>query len=696
VSTLALQDRRFVLPSERTMRVLGVLGLLLLEVVLGLMSVQFAPPGSTVAAYWPGSGVSLIALAVSLPRYRPLTVGGIYVASVLANVLGGRSMDLSLAYGLVNASEAALAIWILTQDGRLRPRLETLEDFFRLVIAALAGSTLAGLVAGAAVSLLENGDPWITGRAVLASHSAAMLLIAPLGMAMPSVRRLAPMGEVVTQWVLLALTIMVVFRPGQLLPLGFLPYPMLIWGAMRLTLREVSWQLVASAGFISFLTTLGQGPFVNAAVNQGYPPEVIGTLLQSSLLAAAVVTLPLALIHTQSLVTFDDLAASHDMVSNILGSTTGTAILGTTLDGRIEFFNVGAERLTGYAAKEVVGASTITVAQTEDGLPLLGIGVGEEPDMEALDGLVDPMLDASGGTFTMDWQFRRRDGDLRTISVAISRRLDGEGTPVGYLGVADDVTERRQQEESTAQALEAEKQLVDRLAQVDQAKNDFLSTVSHELRTPITSIIGYSQLLLSDDSRQIPTMHQQIIGRIERNGRRLMGLIEDMLTMSQIEVGTMRFHRVPLDVREPIQQAVESVTTALPLHQIELVQEIPEEAVKVLGDLDKLERAFANLLSNAVKFSHAGDAVVVRLEVRDGHALVSVRDSGVGISLEDQAHLFDRFFRGADATARAIQGAGLGLSIAHSIVQGHDGSIDIESVLGQGSTFTVHLPLLEG
>jgi signal transduction histidine kinase len=189
-------------------------------------------------------------------------------------------------------------------------------------------------------------------------------------------------------------------------------------------------------------------------------------------------------------------------------------------------------------------------------------------------------------------------------------------------------------------------------------------------------------------------MHQQIIGRIERNGRRLMGLIEDMLTMSQIEVGTMRFHRVPLDVREPIQQAIESVTTAMPLHQIALVQDIPDEAVKVLGDLDKLERAFANLLSNAVKFSHPGDSVVVRLAVRDGHALVSVVDSGIGISLEDQAHLFDRFFRGADATARAIQGAGLGLSIAHSIVQGHDGSIDIESVLGQGSTFTVRLPLL--
>ena len=692
--TLAPEHRRVALPSEGTMRVAGVLGLLAALVVLGGMAVQFAPPGSKVAAYWPGSGVAIVALSVTRPRYRPLTLAGIYLASVLANLGGGRALDISLAFGLVNLSEAALVIWVLTQDGRPVPRLEVLEDFFRLVTAALLGSTLAGGIAGAAVALLENGDALVTGRAVLSSHSAALMLISPLAMQMPHVRRLAPPSEVVLQWLLLAATVAAVFRPGQNLPLGFLPYPVLIWGAVRLTLREVSVQLVVFGGLISALTTIGQGPFVVAVENHGYPPELIGTLLQSSLLAAAVITLPLALIHTQSLVTLDDLTESHETVSNILASTSGTAILGTTLEGRIAFFNVGAETITGYRADEVVGRSSITASQTEDGQPLLGIAVGEEPDAQALDGLVDPMLDASGGSFTMDWLFERSDGELRTVSVAITRRLDADGQPIGYLGVADDVTERRRHEQAVETALESEKQLVDRLAQLDQAKNDFLATVSHELRTPITSIIGYSQLLLSDSSADMSAMHHQILGRIERNGRRLMGLIEDMLTMSQIEVGTMRFHRVPIDVREPVLQAVESVTASLPVHQLDLVQEIPEHAVKVSGDVDKLERAFANLLSNAVKFSNPGDSVVVRLEECDGQAVVSVIDTGVGISPEDRVHLFDRFFRGKGATDRAIQGAGLGLPIASSIVAGHDGTIDIESVLGEGSRFTVRLPVL--
>ena len=695
MSTLALQNHRIALPSERTMRVLGVLALLALEVVLGLASVEFAPDGSTVAAYWPGSGVSIIALCLTLPRYRALTLAGIFVASVLANMTGGRGFEVSLAFGLVNVSEAALVIWILTQDGRPRPRLETLEDFFRLVTASLLGSVLAGVIAGAAVALLDDGNAYITGRAVVSSHSAALLIIAPLAMQMPSVRRLATRGEMLLQWLLLGFTILVVFRPGQPLPLTFLPYPMLIWGAMRLTLREVSVQLVVTGGLISALTTVGLGPFAAAVEKFDFPPELIGTLLQSSLLAAAVVTLPLALIHTSGLTTLDELTRSHDMVSNILDSTTGTAILGTTLDGRIEFFNVGAERLTGYGADEVVGASTLTLRHGPDGQSMLGIGLGEDPDLSVFDRLVDPMLDASGGTFTTDWLLRRHDGELRTVSVALTRRLDVDGEPIGYLGVADDVTERRQHEQAVEKALAAEKQLVDRLAQVDQTKNDFMATVSHELRTPITSILGYSQLLLSDASGSVPSMHHQVLGRIERNGRRLMGLIEDMLTMSQIEVGTMRFHRTPLDVRDPVHQAVESVTTALPGHPVELVQEIPEDAVTVSGDVDKLERAFANLLSNALKFSDPGDKVTLRLEQADGHALVSVIDNGVGISPEDQAQLFDRFFRGADATARAIQGAGLGLPIANAIVAGHDGSIEIESVLGQGSRFVVRLPMLQ-
>jgi signal transduction histidine kinase len=122
--------------------------------------------------------------------------------------------------------------------------------------------------------------------------------------------------------------------------------------------------------------------------------------------------------------------------------------------------------------------------------------------------------------------------------------------------------------------------------------------------------------------------------------------------------------------------------------------EVGLDAVEVAGDPDKLERAFVNLLSNAAKFSHAGDRIGTYLCTEGDEAVLRVVDSGIGIGPEDQTHLFDRFFRGADAHALAIPGVGLGLPVAGSIVAGHDGRIDVTSELGQGSTFAVRLPLL--
>jgi len=420
---------------------------------------------------------------------------------------------------------------------------------------------------------------------------------------------------------------------------------------------------------------------------------MVGTLLQLNIVAASLIVLPLSLVRTQQILTFERLTSQRDMVVNILDATTGTAIVGLDLDSRIEFFNTGAERLTGYTAAEVVGRARAVLVATDGAPQIVFAPEGAVPE-NRLTGLLDPVFDAGERHVTADWPWVRRDGEVRTVQVTVSRRSGDDGEPVGYLGVADDVTERRRQEASLRTALEHEKHLADRLAQVDQTKNDFLATVSHELRTPITSILGYSELLLADDTGTLPSMHHQIVGRIERNGRRLMGLIEDMLTMSQVEIGNVRFDRVPIDLRQPVMLALEATQPAFAERSITVVHDLGAGAVQVLGDADKLERVFANLLSNAAKFSHPGESVVVRLAAEGDHAVFRVTDTGIGIALEDQAHLFDRFFRAAEVHARAIQGVGLGLPIAASIVAGHEGVIDVDSALGRGSTFVVRLPLM--
>jgi len=676
------------------LRVTLIAALLGLEVLVGQLSVYYSPPGSHVAMFWPGSGISVAALILAPPRWRRGVLAGVFLATLGANLLGGRALDVSLAFSVLNAAEAATAVWVLTRKGRQTATLQNLDDFVRLLGATALAATVAAAIGAATMALMSDGDPLVTGRALLASHGASILLIAPLAMQLPRHAKRAGVFETALQWTSLFAVVLFVFLHQHELPLASLPFPFLVWGAARLTPREVCAQLVAFFALVSVLSSAGFGPLVRDITASGAPPELIGTILQAQVLGAVLVSLPLSLVKTQQAITLDRLTTSHDLVSNILDSTTATAILGTDPEGRIEFFNIGAARLTGYDDEEVIGKATVALVDFGDGRLRMALGVGEAPPGDRLMTVVGPYLDDARGAFTSDWDLVRRDGEVRTVAVTVSRRYGDDGEPRGFLAVADDVTERRRHEAMVAAALETEKQIVERLAQVDQTKNDFLATVSHELRTPITSILGYSQLLVADDTGTLPAMHQQIICRIERNGRRLMGLIEDMLTMSQVEVGSVSFDRTPIDLRDAVLQAVEATHGTIDVHGLALDVDLGDETVKVNGDADKLERVFGNLLSNAAKFSHAGDRVSVSLRVEDDQAVVSVLDRGIGISTDDQAHLFDRFFRGSDARTLAIQGVGLGLPVASFIVAGHQGRIEVSSELGQGSTFVVRLPLL--
>ena len=702
--------------------VLGVLALLLAEIVFGQMSVRFTSPGGSVAAYWPNSGISIVALILTARRWQPATLAGIFVVTVLANLLGGRDLQVAAGYAVANAAEAALAVWLLTQardepersgtgsaatlahatalttrrpDTDQRPRLESVDDFIRLFVACAFASALGAVLAGATIGLLLGGDALAAGRAVFASHLAAMLLIVPLSMRLPrTTEHSAGVLEVLLQWSTVALVIGAVFFGAQAMPLVFIIYPVLVWGALRAEPRVTALQLLAAGGAVAVLATTRGGPYLNAIADSGRPAEMAGTLLQAHLIASALVTLPLALMKSQRLLALEEVTRSHEELDAILAATTGTAIIGIGLDGRVEYVNVGAEHFTGYRARELLGRATVLLDEPGDQERAIAF-IDERTDASSLHSAIGPLLEAAEETRVSDWGFRRADGALLIASVALSRRYAATGAPAGYLAVAEDVTERRRQERDVQEALASEKLVVDRLAQLDQTKNDFLSTVSHELRTPITSILGYSQLLLGQDAADLPALQRQVVGRIERNGRRLMGLIEDMLAMSQIEVGSFGFTRVPLDVRQPLELALESTLPLLPARDLVLEQHVADRPVLVAGDADKLERAFENLLSNAVKFSNPGEQIVIGLAAVDGEAVFSVTDTGIGIEPADREQLFERFFRGTEAHSLAIQGAGLGLAIAATIVNGHDGRIDIESAPGRGSTFTIRLPLLE-
>jgi signal transduction histidine kinase len=273
---------------------------------------------------------------------------------------------------------------------------------------------------------------------------------------------------------------------------------------------------------------------------------------------------------------------------------------------------------------------------------------------------------------------------------------DSAGAPLGFLCVGRDVTEQRQNQEMLVAALEKERTAVERLRKIDQAKNEFVSTASHELRTPVTSIVGYTEMLqdgsiVEPDPAQLP-----LLRTIARNGQRLIDICNDLLLLNGLDKGAAQWDRETLDLASVVGPAEEQVRAALAGRDLRLLIECPDSPVPVLGDRTQLERVLVNLLSNAVKFTEDGGTIDCRLEAQDGEAVLTVRDTGIGIPEAEQGALFEKFFRSSTAQARAIQGTGLGLSIVAAIVAAHGGHVGVRSAHMAGTTFTVRLPLRQG
>jgi len=254
---------------------------------------------------------------------------------------------------------------------------------------------------------------------------------------------------------------------------------------------------------------------------------------------------------------------------------------------------------------------------------------------------------------------------------------------------ARDVTERNRAGAERERLLEQERLANERLRQLDRLKDEFVALVSHEVRTPLTSICGYLELLSEE---QLTGEQREYTEIIERNAERLLRLINDLLFIAQIENGQLTVEHDDLDLGPLIAQAL---TAAAPTARAGSVELTGDESVslRITGDAGRLAQLLDNLISNAIKFTPAGGSVEVAAGRSSDGVWVEVRDTGIGISAEDQERLFNKFFRTRAATRSSIQGTGLGLAISKAIVQAHGGSIRVTSAEDEGTTFRVDLPV---
>jgi signal transduction histidine kinase len=254
--------------------------------------------------------------------------------------------------------------------------------------------------------------------------------------------------------------------------------------------------------------------------------------------------------------------------------------------------------------------------------------------------------------------------------------------------IEDDLRAARMELQQRAESLD---QANAELREVDRLKTNFVASVSHELRTPLTSIRGYAELLLDDAPEDENDQQTRMLSIIDRNARRLLSLVEDLLLLSKMDSKTLERKVETVDLAELCDGAAVVLEPSLRVAEVTIVTEL-ERPLRVDGDRSQLERVLFNLLSNAIKFSHRGHSVTIGGRVEAGEVVLTVRDTGIGVPADEMPKLFTRFFRSAADEAHSIPGTGLGLSVVREIVENHGGQVTMDSTQGEGSTVTVTLP----
>ena len=349
----------------------------------------------------------------------------------------------------------------------------------------------------------------------------------------------------------------------------------------------------------------------------------------------------------------------------LIGSVREYAIFMLDPEGRIATWNLGAERIKGYTREEIVGRHFSVFYGLEDrrdGKP------ARELELARRD----------GSTTDEGWRIRK-DGGRFWANVTITALYDDTGRLVGFAKVTRDDTQRRH---------------IEQLEAASRRMEEFLAILAHELRNPLAPIRNAAMIM-----RLMPITDPNLAWSrdvIDRQVHHLTRLVDDLLDVGRITSGKLQLMREPITVASVIQLAVEAGQPVLDARHQNLVVALSQEPLRIQGDLVRLTQAVVNLLNNAAKYTPEGGHIRLSAGREGTDAVIRVRDSGIGMAVEFQPHVFDLFRQGTDSEGRTEGGLGIGLTLVRSIVEMHGGVVEARSEgRGRGSTFVARLPLAE-
>jgi two-component system cell cycle sensor histidine kinase/response regulator CckA len=355
-------------------------------------------------------------------------------------------------------------------------------------------------------------------------------------------------------------------------------------------------------------------------------------------------------------------------------ATDMVSIIG--MDSIIQYASPSYERLLGYPPNLVIGQRALTIVHPDDA-DLVG---------QQMSTLAEP-----GTIATAEYRLKHADGSWRTVETTAINRMD-EPAVAGIVATTHDVTERAhalEEQRQARQAAEHARASADALALL---RSDFVAAVSHELRTPLTAVIGYAELLKAHWSRMTEDQRKDRVLRIAQAADRQKRLVEDLLTLTNMNHTPLPLHVVSMSVAALVRQAAHDVSMAYADQRIET--EGSEPHVEARADPDRATQVLTNLIDNAAKYSPEGSPIHISWHEDAGSAIIQVRDHGSGIPASGREQLFTQFGRIPGSRIRAGHvGTGLGLYLGRQFARAMDGELDLLETGPQGSTFCFRLPL---
>lgn len=342
--------------------------------------------------------------------------------------------------------------------------------------------------------------------------------------------------------------------------------------------------------------------------------------------------------------------------------SSGDGIMVLRPDLSIERLNRALASLTGWSAEEAAGRQHDEII----------VWARQSSEMTLGQAMAQGWPTRESRTLYVEGELRRRNGSVVSVGITYAPLLARNGRLLNIISSIRDIT---------------------RFREADVLKDTFISVVSHELKTPVAIIKGYAETLRRPEARRNPALVEEMLASITEESDRLARLVDDLLDASRLQAGGLPFRDVEdVDLRFIARRVIERYSPQASQHRLVLDFTPADNFPTVRGDPQRLEQALDNLVSNAIKYSPRGGVVEIKGAATAVEVIIAVHDEGVGIPLEEQERIFNRFHRLQSPDTRAVSGTGLGLYLTRAIVRAHGGRCWVDSIPNQGATFYVALP----